>query len=182
LQLTQATKSNDDVAPGWVFTAESDNASAEETEKDHFDLNGQRFSLVPVYGSQTSAETEVLNAAKSPPLYYDVFRRDLLESLTTSTAESCVVMRVTGNFIDNTVQDGDFVLVDRAVTHCNKDGLYIIRCSDSGELTVMRLIRKPGSNLIVVKSDNSKYASQRNTKDDDLVIEGRVLWLSRSIS
>jgi len=81
----------------------------------------------------------------------------------------------------DTLQDGDFILVDRTIRQCSRDGLYVIRYQDGDELMVKRLIRQPSSKLLIVKSDNPNYPSQTSLKDDDLEIEGRVIWLSRSI-
>ena len=80
------------------------------------------------------------------------------------------------------LQDGDIIVVDPAIRQFNRDGLYIIRYQDHDEVMVKRLIRQPISKLLIIKSDNPNYPPHTsNLHDNDLNIEGRVIWLSRGI-
>lgn len=82
----------------------------------------------------------------------------------------------------DTLQYGDFILVDRAIRQFNRVGLYVIRYQHHDEVMVKRLIRQPISKLLIIKSDNSNYLPQiSNLQDNGLNIEGRVIWLSRGI-
>jgi len=181
VHLSRPTTSRDDMSPTWAFEPEMITVSGDDGGKAYFELNGQSFALVPVYDARASAGPGALNADTPQPLYHNVFRQDWLKTVTTSQADHLAVMRVAGDSMWDTLQDGDFILVDRAMTRCNRDGLYVIRYSDGDELMVKRLIRQPSSKLLIVKSDNPNYPSQTSLQDDDLVIEGRVVWLSRSI-
>ena len=90
-------------------------------------------------------------------------------------------MRVAGDSMWDTLHDGDFILVDRTVHRCGRDGLYVVRFSTSDELMVKRLIRHASSGLLILKSDNPAYGSQITMSDPDLAIEGRVIWLGRNL-
>ena len=181
VHLSRMTATKDDTAPAWAFEPELQTVSEDEGESAYFELAGQAYARVPVYDARASAGPGSLNADVPQPLYHNVFRQDWLKSVTASPAKDLAVMRVAGDSMWDTLQDGDFILVDRAVTRCSRDGLYVIRYSDGDELMVKRLIRQPSSKLLIVKSDNPNYPSQTSLKDDDLAVEGRVVWLSRSI-
>ncbi len=181
VHLSRPTTTREDMAPSWAFEPEIITHSQDDSEKAYFELIGQSFALVPVYDARASAGPGALNADTPKPLYHNVFRQNWLKNLTTSKVDQLAVMRVAGDSMWDTLQDGDFILVDRAVNRCSRDGLYVIRYSDGDELMVKRLIRQPSSKLLIVKSDNANYPSQSSLKDDDLVIEGRVIWLSRTI-
>ncbi len=114
-------------------------------------------------------------------MFHNVFRTDWIKSVTSAAPADLAVMRVSGDSMWDTLHDGDFILVDRTVRRCVRDGLYIIRYSSADELMVKRLVRHPSSGLLIVKSDNGNYGSQLSLPDEDLSIEGRVIWLGRSI-
>ena len=181
VHLSRPTTTRDNAAPAWAFEPDMNTLSADGSEQAYFELSGQAFALVPVYDARASAGPGALNTETPQPLYHNVFRQDWLKTVTPSAVDHLVVMRVAGDSMSDTLQDGDFILVDRAITRCTRDGLYVIRYSDGDELMVKRMIRQPSSKLLIVKSDNPNYPSQTSLKDDDLVVEGRVIWLSRSI-
>jgi len=181
VSLSRPTTILEETAPSWAFEPEINIYGGDGSENAYFDLRGQTYALVPVYDTRASAGPESLNADVPQPLYQNVFRQDWLKSVTSSPLNELAVMRVAGDSMWDTLQDGDFILVDRAIERYTRDGLYVIRYSDGDELMVKRLIRHPSSKLLVVKSDNPNYPSQTSLKDQDLTIEGRVIWLSRGI-
>ncbi|MGB1876236.1 MAG: XRE family transcriptional regulator [Rhodospirillaceae bacterium] len=181
VHLSRSTGGRADAPPAWAFEPDMATLSEQGGDKAFFELDGQAFAMVPVYDARASAGPGALNTETPQPLYHNVFRQDWLKSLTASTPDNLAVMRVAGDSMWDTLQDGDFILVDRTIRQCSRDGLYVIRYQDGDELMVKRLIRQPSSKLLIVKSDNPNYPSQTSLKDDDLEIEGRVIWLSRSI-
>ncbi|MEQ8507422.1 MAG: helix-turn-helix transcriptional regulator [Rhodospirillaceae bacterium] len=181
VHLSRQTSGRPDAAPTWAFEPDVDAVAGKSGEKVHFELDGQAFALVPVYDARASAGPGALNLDAPQPMYHNVFRQDWLKTVTPSSADNLAVMRVAGDSMWDTLQDGDFILVDRAVQQCSRDGLYVIRYQDGDEVMVKRLIRHPSSKLLIVKSDNPNYPSQMSLQDDDLHIVGRVVWLSRSI-
>lgn len=182
VHLSRPTGGRPDTSPAWAFEPDIETISGQTGEKAYFELDGQAFALVPVYDARASAGPGALNTETSEPLYHNVFRQDWLKSLTSSTPDNLAVMRVAGDSMWDTLQDGDFILVDRMIKQCSRDGLYVIRYQDEDEVMVKRLIRQPSSKLLIIKSDNPNYPPQTsNLQDDDLEIEGRVIWLSRSI-
>ncbi|MDG2243376.1 MAG: S24 family peptidase [Rhodospirillaceae bacterium] len=180
VNLARSTGGRADAPPAWSFEPDMATISEQGDDKAFFKLDGQAFAMVPVYDARASAGPGALNTETPQPLYHDVFRQDWLKSLTASTPDNLAVIRVAGDSMWDTLQDGDFILVDRAIRQCSRDGLYVIRYQEGDELMVKRLIRQPSSKLLMVKSDNPNYPSQASLKDDDLEVKGRVIWLSRN--
>jgi len=181
VRLSKATAGRIDAPPAWAFEPDVGRVSDAADNNLLFELSGDAYALVPVYDARASAGPGALNADTPKPLYHNVFRRDWLKSVTSSGPDELAVMRVAGDSMWDTLQDGDYILVDRAVRQCTRDGLYVIRYRDDDEVMVKRLIRHPSSKLLIVKSDNANYPSQMSLQDEDLEVQGRVIWLSRSI-
>src|SRR5690606_11649037 len=91
------------------------------TAGQYFDLNGAAYCLVPVYDARASAGPGALNADKPQPLHHNVFRKDWLASVTNASPKDLAVMRVAGDSMWDTLHDGDYILVDRAVRRCSRD-------------------------------------------------------------
>ncbi|MGY8963051.1 MAG: S24 family peptidase [Rhodospirillales bacterium] len=182
VHLTRPNSCRTNTSPAWAFEPDIETIAGQAGEKAYFELNGQSFALIPVYDARASAGAGALNTETSQPLHHNVFRQDWLRGLTSSTPDNLAVMRVAGDSMWDTLQDGDFILVDRAMRQFNRDGLYVIRYQHHDEVMVKRLIRQPISKLLIIKSDNPNYLPQTsNLQDNGLNIEGRVIWLSRGI-
>lgn len=90
--------------------------------------------------------------------------------------EMLAVVRARGDSMTPTVNDGDILLVDRAVTTLSTDGIYLIEHANN--LQCKRLQLDVGYGLLV-KSDNPAYKEQRLTfkQAAALRIAGRVIWV-----
>lgn len=147
-----------------------------------FYLNGQIYCLVPVYDARALTGPGALNVENPEPISHNVFRKDWIKSITAAAPPAnLIVLRVTGDSMRDTMHDGDQILVDLTVRRWVRDGLYVIRYSTKDELMVKRLVRQPSSSLLIVRSDNKNYGSQLTLSDDEIIIEGRVIWLSSSL-
>jgi len=171
-------------AETWTFqpAAETGDAAPKLSAAGHnFDLNGEAYCLVPVYDARAAAGPGALNAPTPEPLHHNVFRKEWLKGVTSAQPKDLAVMRVAGDSMWETLHDGDFILVDRTIKRCARDGLYVVRFSTDDELMVKRLLRHAGTGLLILKSDNAAYGSQVTMNDEDLFIEGRVIWLGRNL-
>ena len=75
--------------------------------------------------------------------------------------------------MENTLRDGDEILVDRAPRPL-RDGIHVVRSGDA--LMVKRLdLARPG--VLALVSDNPAYRTIELAPDDVQVI-GRVVWKS----
>jgi phage repressor protein C with HTH and peptisase S24 domain len=142
----------------------------------------QSSGLVPV--------TRVLVRASAGPgalpvgersLPYFAFDDRWLRALTGSGAENLSIIRVEGDSMAPTLNDGDDILVDRA--GCNealRDGIYVLRVEDS--LLVKRLAIHPLGKSVTVQSDNPAYPDWPDCGLDDVHCIGRVIWAGRKIA
>lgn len=112
---------------------------------------------------------------------YFAFDERWLKSLTGSKQGDLSVIRVEGDSMAPTLNDGDDILVDKA--GCNealRDGIYVLRVEDS--LLVKRLAIHPLGRRVTVQSDNPAYPDWPDCGLDEIHCIGRVIWAGRKIA
>ena len=112
---------------------------------------------------------------------YFAFDQRWLKALTGSRVDDLSIIRVEGDSMAPTLNDGDDILVDRA--GCNealRDGIYVLRVDDS--LLVKRLAIHPIGRRVTVQSDNPAYPDWPDCSLDDVHCIGRVIWAGRKIA
>lgn len=112
---------------------------------------------------------------------YFGFDERWLRALTGSVADDLSIIRVEGDSMAPTLNDGDDILVDRS--GCNealRDGIYVLRVDDS--LLVKRLAIHPLGKSVTVQSDNPAYPDWPDCALDDVHCIGRVIWAGRRIA
>ncbi len=89
------------------------------------------------------------------------------------------LIRVSGDSMSPTLNDGDDIMVDRAaVSKPLRDGIHVIRMDDV--LMVKRLARGPSGRLSVL-SDNPAYPDWADIDGTTVSIIGRVVWTGRRL-
>lgn len=85
------------------------------------------------------------------------------------------ILSAYGDSMAPTFNDGDVLLVDRAVDAIRLDAIYVIEVN--GELFVKRVVRRMDGS-VVIKSDNQLYDPHvlSNEEKDSLRVLGRVVW------
>lgn len=76
------------------------------------------------------------------------------KSLASGNPNNIKMLRVQGDSMQPTINEGDFVWVDVSNNYASSDGIYLIRMSTG--LAVKRL--QAGLNDITIKSDNTSYS------------------------
>ena len=112
---------------------------------------------------------------------YFAFDERWLKALTGSNQADLSVIRVEGDSMAPTLNDGDDILVDRA--GCSdglRDGIYVLRVEDS--LLVKRLAIHPLGRRVTVQSDNPAYPDWPDCGLDEIHCIGRVIWSGRKIA
>lgn len=90
------------------------------------------------------------------------------------------VIRVTGDSMAPTLDDGDEILVDRGDAAARlRDGIYVLRLD--GVLNVKRLALSAGGRRVVVLSDNPAYPPLPPMARSALDVVGRVVWAGRRL-
>lgn len=132
-------------------------------------------------GLQSSDEA----ANAGPPLQVNrggfvAFERAFLRShlgADGSEGEAYMTVNIEGDSMAPTLTNGDFIVIDTAVTRVNVSGVYVLRFE--GELTVKRVIRKSDGSLLIT-SDNAVYAKadEHFSREAAAVLHviGRMVW------
>lgn len=102
-----------------------------------------------------------------------------LRRLGIASRDSLSLIRVQGDSMAPTLNDGDEILVDGGdAAERLRDGIYVLRIDDA--LVVKRLALSPGRRL-AVRSDNEAYPGWPDCALSDVDIIGRVVWVGRAI-
>ncbi len=90
------------------------------------------------------------------------------------------IIRVEGDSMAPTLNDGDDILVDRGdAAERLRDGVYVLRVEDA--LMVKRLALNPAGGALSVRSDNPAYPAWGDCAPSAIVVVGRVVWAGRRI-
>jgi len=106
------------------------------------------------------------------------FSVEKIHSLGVAKA-NLAILKVRGDSMFPTLNDGDDILIDTSCTLASKDGIYVLRLDDG--LMVKRISINPTNKLITVKSDNALYQTWENCPPESLHLIGRVVWTGRNL-
>lgn len=138
-----------------------------------------RFIPVPRLDIGASAGPGALSAEETPLAHME-FDAAWLRQLTGGASADLSMIRVKGDSMVPTLEDGDDILVDRGESVKSlRDGIYVLRLDDS--LMVKRLARSPSGRRVAIKSDNDAYPSWQDVDLSEIDVIGRVIWAGRRI-
>ncbi len=96
------------------------------------------------------------------------------------SATSVSMIRVAGDSMLPTLNDGDDIMVDRSdAADRVRDGIYVLRVDDA--LIVKRLAPNPANQRCTIKSDNVAYPDWPDCDPAAISIIGRVVWAGRKL-
>lgn len=108
------------------------------------------------------------------------FSKGWLDQLTRARPEDLSIIKVEGDSMFPTLNDGDDIMVDRSAASGKiVDGIYVLRRDET--LMVKRLTVNPSRGSYDVSSDNSAYTSWSDCAPGDIDVLGRVVWAGRKI-
>jgi transcriptional regulator with XRE-family HTH domain len=116
-----------------------------------------------------------LIAEEPEPLGYWVFEEQWLRAISRATTDHLSVVKVDGDSMMPTLQDGDLVLIDRTKTKPNREGVYALRVGDIA--WVKRISVNLKTQKVRVLSDNPLIPKQPEMDEEELSIIGRVIAL-----
>jgi phage repressor protein C with HTH and peptisase S24 domain len=120
----------------------------------------------------------VVNEGLGKP--YFGFDERWLKALTPTPASKLSIVRVEGDSMSPTLNDGDDILVDLGdCTDRLRDGIYVLRVDDS--LVVKRLALSPMGRRVTVQSDNPAYPDWPDCGLGEIHCIGRVIWSGRKV-
>ncbi|MEM7446414.1 MAG: S24 family peptidase [Pseudomonadota bacterium] len=136
------------------------------------ELGSEEFASVGRFDAALSAGHGSLLEAEPDPLGYQLFEAQWLRSVTQAAPDHLAVVRVDGDSMEQTLSNGDWVLVDLTQRSFNREGVYALRIGDAG--WIKRLSLNLRDRLVRVISDNALYPMQELT-EEELDIIGRVV-------
>jgi len=140
------------------------------------------FGMIPVTQVMVRASAgpgSIPESEREQP--YFAFDERWLKALTTSKAGDLSIIRVEGDSMAPTLNDGDDILVDRAgSSEALRDGIYVLRVDES--LLVKRLAIHPMGRRVTVQSDNPAYSDWPDCSLSEIHCIGRVIWAGRKIA
>ena len=112
---------------------------------------------------------------------YFAFDSRWLKALTGASAADLSMIKVEGDSMAPTLNDGDDILLDRGdAAERLRDGIYVLRVDDA--LLVKRLAIHPLGRRVTVQSDNPAYPDWPDCGIDDVHCIGRVIWAGRKVA
>lgn len=104
-----------------------------------------------------------------------------LKQLSGSSPDELSIIRVQGDSMAPTLNDGDDIMVDRSPAGTRpRDGIYVLRHDET--LMLKRIALHPGSKRLTISSDNPAYPSWPDCNAEAVDVIGRVVWAGRKIS
>jgi transcriptional regulator with XRE-family HTH domain len=145
-----------------------------KTENAVVEFDGAEHTALQRFDAGLSAGPGSLVEDHPEPLGYQLIETQWLRSLTRAAPDHLCVVRVDGDSMENTLMDGDWVLLDRSKRRVSREGLYAIRVHDS--CWIKRISINLKEKLVRVISDNPRYKMDE-LPEEDLALIGRVIAL-----
>lgn len=136
------------------------------------------FTLVPRLDVQASAGAGRVSIGEDP-LEYLAFQSTWLRSRNISPAFARI-LTAKGDSMEETIRDGDVLLVDTSINRIKDNAIYIIVY---GDMVLVKRVHGRLNGSVQLISDNARYPAEEVTAGevDQLHIAGRVMWFGRSI-
>lgn len=136
------------------------------------EVGKEEFVALGRFDVRLSAGPGALVSDHPEPMGFYLAELQWLRAITKAKPEWLDVVRVGGDSMKSTLEDGDWVLVDRSQKRVTREGIFAIRVRD--DAWVKRLsINLKDQNVIVI-SDNPTIPPQY-VDEDDLSVIGRVI-------
>ena len=112
---------------------------------------------------------------------YFAFDERWLRALTAANPADLSIIKVEGDSMAPTLNDGDDILIDRGdCAEGLRDGIYVLRVEDS--LLVKRLAIHPLGKRVTLQSDNPAYPDWPDCGVEEIHCIGRVIWAGRKVA
>lgn len=138
------------------------------------EIDNTEFAAVPRFDARLSAGPGSIVPDHPEPEGYQLFERQWLRAITATRPSQLALLRVDGESMEDTLSDGDWVLVDRDQTNPAREGIYALHVDDVA--WVKRLSVNKPMQTIRILSDNPRWPPQEWPADEVRVL-GRVVWI-----
>lgn len=136
------------------------------------DIARVEYASIGRYDAALSAGPGSLLEAEPEPMGYHLVEAQWLRTVTRATPNHLAIVRVDGDSMEPTFDDGDWVMIDATQKRLSRQGVYAFRVMDA--LWVKRIEINLQNRLIHITSDNRNYDPQ-DLAEDELDVLGRVV-------
>ena len=146
---------------------------------DEADRSGELIAISRSPVRASAGPGAIPNGERTQP--YIAFNERWLRALTGASAADLSMIKVEGDSMSPTLNDGDDILINRG--GCDeqlRDGIYVLRVDDA--LLVKRLAIHPLGKRVTVQSDNPAYPDWPDCGLGDIHCIGRVIWAGRKVA
>lgn len=136
------------------------------------------FTLVPRLDVQASAGAGRVTIGEDP-LEYLAFQSTWLRSRNINPAFARI-LTARGDSMEETIRDGDVLLVDTSVNRIRDNTIYVIVY---GDMVLVKRVHGRLNGSLQLISDNPRYPAEEVSAGEieQLHVAGRVMWFGRSI-
>ncbi|WP_375591011.1 helix-turn-helix transcriptional regulator [Hoeflea alexandrii] len=140
--------------------------------------SAEKFALVPRLDIQASAGNGRI-AISEEPLEYLAFQAAWLRGRGINPA-SARILTARGDSMEETIRDGDVLLVDTSIDRVRDNSIYVVVY---GDMVLVKRVHGRINGSLQLISDNPRYPAEEVPKGevDQLHVAGRVAWYGRSI-
>jgi phage repressor protein C with HTH and peptisase S24 domain len=139
-------------------------------------LDPDAFDLVPLAEARLSAGGGSFVQSEGFCAYY-AFKKEWLRRIADGGTDNLVLVKVSGDSMHPTIDDGDMVLVDTARLHIRSGAIYAIGIDDT--IAVKRIDLAPPATVNII-SDNKLYQPYTAALDQVRIL-GQVIWFAREL-
>ena len=171
------------VALDWLINGEGEMSSVElpqlpqRVQATELEAKSE-FTLVPRLDVQASAGAGRVTIGEDP-LEYLAFQSTWLRSRNINPAFARI-LTARGDSMEETIRDGDVLLVDTSVNRIRDNTIYVIVY---GDMVLVKRVHGRLNGSLQLISDNPRYPAEELSAGEieQLHVAGRVMWFGRSI-
>lgn len=136
------------------------------------EIQNTEYASIARFDAMLSAGPGSLIEEDPEPLGYHLLEQQWLNGLTRASPQHLAVVRVSGDSMEPTLSNQDWVLLDTTQRRLNHEGIYALRVGDA--VWVKRISLNLKDRTIRIMSDNQFYETQE-IEESDVHTIGRVL-------
>jgi len=147
-------------------------APAAEISASTAPMNG--YALLPRYAVKAEAGRGI-EAGEESPSGFMAFSEHWIRTRLHRRKENLVVLEVEGDSMSPTINPGDLIIVDTAISNVEFSGIFVLEVS--GALLVKRVHRRVDGSMSII-SDNKTYQPEtvQPSEANNIRVVGQVVW------
>lgn len=167
------------VDPVWLLTGQKTDASVTVARHDVFEIGGKEYTSVQRYDAGVSAGAGSLIDENAESLGGHLIETQWLRAITRAAPDNLSVVRCAGDSMENTLFDGDWILVDHSQKRFSREGIYTLQFEDF--VWIKRVTVNLSTRNAIIISDNPIYPQQELPADEVRIIGRAIAVVARKL-